>query len=133
MGHGIARGVALPVGSPRPVPRNLGGWGRAPFWARRVGYGLAAFVVADVVLGCTVFSEAILGILWYFAYGWRGLVDLYAAHGLAFGTPGQFADATALLFAIPPLMALVAYLGLRAWEVPRRLWRTPIRGRPVPR
>ena len=96
--------------------------------ARRVSLGSAAFALADLIVGCTVFGIASLAILTGFAAGWLMLAREYAARALHFGTPAQFGSAVGLLVLCPVFAVLVAWLGFQAFALPRRLWRLAATG-----
>lgn len=104
----------------RTRPRTPG----AASLARRLGLRAAAFVLADLLLGFVLFSLSVLGILWYFAFGWIHLYEEYAAAGMSFGTVSQFQAATALVFVIPLFMGFVGFLAVAAAPLPPALWRT---------
>jgi hypothetical protein len=91
--------------------------------ARRVTLASAALALADLILGCTVFGLATLGILTAFGVGWLGLASEYAAHSLIFGTVAQLRAAAGLLIVCPLFAVVVAWLGYRSFQLPRRLWR----------
>jgi hypothetical protein len=91
--------------------------------ARRFTIASMAFALADLVLGCTVFGILSLGILAAFGAGWIGLTQEYAAHAMVFGTLAQARAAAGLLIVCPVFALLVAWLGYRAFQLPRKLWR----------
>jgi hypothetical protein len=96
-----------------------------------VGLTALALALADLVIGFIVFSLAILGIFWYFAFAWIQLSREYAASQMTFGTTSQLDMATALVFVVPVFMTLVAYLGIRATHLPRRVWSSARTGLPL--
>jgi hypothetical protein len=108
-------------------PNSTGGPGgpelsRPRRWGRRLGLSAIALVLADLVLGFIVFCLAVLGILWYFAFSWIQLSGEYSSSGLQFGSAGQLATASALVFVIPIMIGLVCYLGWNAARLPRGVW-----------
>jgi hypothetical protein len=104
--------------------------------ARRFTFASAAVALADLIVGCTVFGVASLGILAAFGAGWMGLAVEYSAHAMTFGTAAQFRAAAGLLFLCPIFAVEVAWLGYRSFQLPRRLWRLslehPLHGEPLP-
>ena len=94
-------------------------WGR---FQRRLAYGSLALVLADVIVGFTIFSVMVLGILAFFSYGWLQLAHEYAAVGLTFGSPLQSKEAMGLMLLSPGMMVLVSYLGYHAARLPRTVW-----------
>lgn len=91
--------------------------------ARRLSLASAAIALADLIIGCTVFAIAALAILAAFGVGWIGLAGEYAAHAMSFGTVAQLRSAAGLVFLCPLFAILVAWLGYRAFQLPRRLWK----------
>jgi len=91
--------------------------------ARRLTLASAAVAVADLVIGCTVFGVATLAILAAFGAGWMGLASEYASRSLTFGSLAQYRAAEGLLLLCPVFAVEVAWLGYRAFQLPRRLWR----------
>ncbi|MCI4339835.1 MAG: hypothetical protein L3K06_01280 [Thermoplasmata archaeon] len=100
--------------------------------ARRVSLASAAFLLADVIIGCTVFSIATLAILAGFGWGWIDLARVYSAHALSFGSDAQLRAASGLLLVCPTFAVLVGWIGIRSFELPRRLWRLAKAGSPAP-
>jgi hypothetical protein len=90
--------------------------------ARRVTFASAAIALADLVVGCTVFGIASLGILAAFGAAWMGLATEYAAHAMTFGTAAQYHAAAGLVLLCPIFAIEVAWLGYRSIQLPRRLW-----------
>ncbi|MCI4360390.1 MAG: hypothetical protein L3J91_01665, partial [Thermoplasmata archaeon] len=81
------------------------------------------FALADLIVGCTVFGIAALAILTGFGVGWIALASEYAARALTFGSAAQLRAAMGLLFVCPMFALIVAWLGYRSFDLPRRLWR----------
>lgn len=97
----------------------------------RLAYASAAVALGDVILGMASFSVITLGSLWYFSLGWIRLVQEYGARGVGFGTTGQLELAWFGAITALPMMAITIYLAMRAFRVPRQLFRGPARGRPL--
>jgi hypothetical protein len=91
--------------------------------ARRLTLASAAFALADIIVGCTIFGIASLAILAGFGLGWIGLSTEYAAHAMTFGSVAQLRSAAGLLVVCPLLALVVAWLGYRSFNLPRRLWK----------
>ncbi|HZY92079.1 MAG TPA: hypothetical protein VFG07_04820 [Thermoplasmata archaeon] len=87
----------------------------------RVGFESAVFVVSDLLLVLVVFSISLLALVTAFAVFRIELAREYASVGAAFGTGAQLVSAHALLAVMPPFMAIVLYLGGRAFRIPRSL------------
>lgn len=97
-----------------------------------LGFGAAVFVVSDLLLALVVFSVSVLALVTAFAVFWIELAREYTAAGAAFGTGALLVSAYALLAVTPPFMAIVLYLGGRAFRIPRTLWAERVRRRPLP-
>jgi hypothetical protein len=89
---------------------------------RRLSFGVAAFVLADLILGMAVFSVAVLGIFAFFSFEWLNLVAEFSQHGLVFGTVAQVQAAWGLLVLSLAMIPLVVYLGIQSLRVPRAVW-----------
>lgn len=93
----------------------------------RAVFGVGAFFLADAITGLAAYSVITLASLWYFSISWIRLVGLYGAQGLPFGSAGQLVLAWAGTFVALPLAAFVIYLAVRAYRLPRDLYRLPRR------
>ena len=91
--------------------------------ALRITLASASFLLADVIIACTVFSLAILVIFAGFGFAWIGLAKEYATYAMTFGTADQLRAAGGLLLVCPALGVVVGYLGILSFELPRKLWR----------
>jgi hypothetical protein len=93
----------------------------------RLAAGAGAFFLADCIVGLAAFSAITLGALWYFSLGWIRLQAEYAAAGASFGTTLQLTLAWAGVFVCLPVLVLTVYLAVRAFQLPRKLFRV-VRG-----
>jgi hypothetical protein len=125
--------------APSILGRVIGVAGAVHPHARRFTLASTAFALADLVVGCTIFGIAAMGILASFGLGWIVLASEYSAHALQFGTAAQFRAAAGLLLVCPIFAVEIAWLGYRAFQLPRRLWRMALehpselpRGQPQP-
>jgi hypothetical protein len=95
---------------------------RAPRTLRRLGAGAATAVLVDLITGFVAFCVIVLSTFWFFAFSWLQLAGEYAAQGSQWGTPGQADAAAGILLAVPSAIALVLYLGVHAYGLPRATW-----------
>lgn len=79
-------------------------------------------MLVDLITGFVAFSVIVLSTFWFFAYSWLQLAGEYAARGSQWGTPGQTNAAAGILIVVPSAIALVLYLGVRAYDLPRATW-----------
>jgi len=90
----------------------------------RLARGVGAFVVADLITGLAAFSVITLGGLWLFSATWLKVTGEAAAKGIPFGSAGQTELAWLGLFGTLPLAGVIVYLAIRAYDVPKDLFRT---------
>ena len=95
---------------------------RAPRALRRLGVAAATAVLVDLITGFVAFSVIVLSTFWFFAYSWLQLAGDYAARGSQWGTTGQADAAAGILLVVPSALALVLYLGVHAYGLPRATW-----------
>ncbi|HZY69468.1 MAG TPA: hypothetical protein VFF67_00620 [Thermoplasmata archaeon] len=93
--------------------------------SHRAAFGVGAFFLADVITGTAAYSVITLSSLWYFSISWIRLAALFAARGLPFGSAFQLDLAWIGTFVALPLAAFVVYLAIRAYRLPRALYRLP--------
>lgn len=89
----------------------------------RFAAGTGAFLLADLITGLAAYCVISAGALWVFSVSWIHLVQEYAAIGVAFGTPMQLELAWVGTFVTLPLAALAVFLAVRAYRLPRDLFR----------
>ncbi len=90
----------------------------------RVARGTGAFLLADLITGLAAFSVITLGGLWLFSATWLRVSALAASKGVPFGSPGQTELAWVGVFVCFPLAVATVYLAVRAYAIPRDVFRT---------
>jgi hypothetical protein len=91
--------------------------------ARKVAFGVGAFVAADLITGMAAYSAITLGALWYFAWSWIQLSSEAASRGIAFGSAAQLEWAWFGTISALPAIPMVIYLASQAYRVPAGLAR----------
>jgi hypothetical protein len=91
--------------------------------ARKIVAGGGAFVLADLIIGMAAFSTIVLAALWYFSLGWLQLTAEFQARGMTFGSAWQLDLAWVELMVGLPLIVLTVILGVRAFSLPRSVYR----------
>jgi len=94
---------------------------------RRLAYGAAAFFTADLITGLAAFSVISLGSLWVFCIGFLRISAEYEARGVEVAAGYQIFLAWIGVFVAIPLIAEVILLALRAFKIPRAVYRGSLR------
>jgi hypothetical protein len=88
-----------------------------------VAFGIVALSAADLITGMAAFSLIALGSLWYFCVSYLRISADYQAHGMVVSSGAQIFGAWMGGLVAIPLMAITAYLAVRAYSVPRSIYR----------
>jgi hypothetical protein len=90
----------------------------------RAARGAGAFVLVDLITGLAAYCVITLAGLWLFSVTWIRIASEARSRGIAFSTQAQLDLAWLGAFLALPVAAIVIYLAVRAYGLPRDVLRT---------